>query len=281
MSSFAETTAGKLHLKHDVVDGQPFSYYETKSNGPTIFLIHGIGDSVKTWEKQLKDPLLTSNFKVVAINLPGHGFNPLSDNFDISKLESSLIKFIKKNGLDDGIVVGWSFGGNMVTEIAESLPNVKGFFMYGTAFLSYNDYGMSPFLDNDSLDYAFQENLTEDQMDAYVASLYKPGSELPLIAQHDIRISDGKFRSAVWDYFDGQLYKDQAEILKHLTRPVAILHGKDEQLMNGDYIKSLQIPTLWEQKIHFVDHAGHAIHQENSVKFNKLLLKFADDILIN
>ncbi|MGN6162281.1 MAG: alpha/beta fold hydrolase, partial [Marmoricola sp.] len=48
--------------------------YERHGAGPTIVLIHGIGHRRQAWRDVI--PLLSTDFDVVAIDLPGHGESP-------------------------------------------------------------------------------------------------------------------------------------------------------------------------------------------------------------
>jgi pimeloyl-ACP methyl ester carboxylesterase len=73
-------------------------------------------------------------------------------------------------------------------------------------------------------------------------------------------------------------YKNEVEIVRNLTVPLAILHGKEDQFVNGEYFNRLQIPTLWRNAVQYVPHAGHNIQWERPSLFNYLLAKFVLEV---
>ena len=45
------------------------------------------------------------------------------------------------------------------------------------------------------------------------------------------------------------LYRDEVAVVRNLNAPLAVLHGTEEQRINGAYIASLVMPTLWRGAI--------------------------------
>ena len=67
---------------HHVVDG----------DGPTLVLLGSLGSTLGMWEPQL--PALRS-FRVIRIDLPGHGGSPVPDRaFDIAELAESVVDLV-------------------------------------------------------------------------------------------------------------------------------------------------------------------------------------------
>jgi pimeloyl-ACP methyl ester carboxylesterase len=63
-----------------------------------------------------------------------------------------------------------------------------------------------------------------------------------------------------------------------LGRPLAILHGEGEQLVNLGYLQQLSIPGLWRGGVRLIPGAGHAAHQEAPATFTGLLDQFLADL---
>ncbi len=65
--------------------------------------------------------------------------------------------------------------------------------------------------------------------------------------------------------------------------PIAVLVGKDEALLNAQYLFDLAnagaFPTLWNGKIIEVPSVGHAIQYERPSMFNQTLLRFVVDVI--
>jgi pimeloyl-ACP methyl ester carboxylesterase len=69
-------------------------------------------------------------------------------------------------------------------------------------------------------------------------------------------------------------YRDEVEIVARLARPLAVLHGAAEQLVNGAYIAALTMPTLWRGEMQIIEGTGHAPQWERPQAFNALLAAF-------
>ena len=87
----------------------------------------------------------------------------------------------------------------------------------------------------------------------------------------DIRVADGRARNRLGESISLGDYQDELTIIENLTTRLAILHGEQEQLVNGAYFNSLTIPTLWRGMVQIIPGAGHAPHWEQPENFNALL----------
>lgn len=73
-------------------------------------------------------------------------------------------------------------------------------------------------------------------------------------------------------------FADEIAIVSGLHQPLAIVQGADEQLVNLDYLRKLNIPALWRGEIQVIPGAGHALHQEAPQQFAALLTEFIKDL---
>lgn len=84
--------------------------YSIQGNGPSLFLIHGIGASRETWAKAL--PVLTPHFKVITYDLRGHGGSPMpSGKFGLDELVADLEALRVKLRIKEAHFAGHSLGG--------------------------------------------------------------------------------------------------------------------------------------------------------------------------
>jgi pimeloyl-ACP methyl ester carboxylesterase len=274
-----------LNFAYETIDGQEIAYYETgKEDGPVIVFIHGNSSSSKTFHKQLTDNNLYCDYKLVALDLPGFGCSELASDFSggIAEVAVIVANFLQQKGYDDGIIVGWSLGGNLAFEMSANLPNAKGYFLYGAPPLGSPADMATAFLPNPVASYGFTKDLTSDQMDEYVASFFLPGTtEAPFYFRDDIRVANGLMRQILGASIAGGLFFNEITIVENMTVPLAILQGEEDQLVNGAYYSTLTMPTLWKNKVFVIDDSGHAIHYERSRKFSKLLKRFAQDVFSN
>ena len=90
-------------------------------SGPTLVLIHGICHSRHAWDDVL--PGLVDHFRVVAIDLPGHGETPDPDSLDDEvgeRMLDDLAAFLREVSRDGekAHVAGNSLGGYFALELA-------------------------------------------------------------------------------------------------------------------------------------------------------------------
>lgn len=102
-------------------DQVPIAHSIHGTEGPTVVLIHGICHSRHAWDDVL--PGLAGRFRVVAIDLPGHGESPdpTSLDDDISgNMIDQLAEFLRTVGVDGEKphVAGNSLGGYLALELA-------------------------------------------------------------------------------------------------------------------------------------------------------------------
>ena len=85
---------------------------EGPKDAPVLLLVHGIGSSVATWRSWRAN--LEDGYRVVAVDLPGHGLTRVLDSTDLSSagLADFLGDFADAIGLDRFVLVGSSLGGH-------------------------------------------------------------------------------------------------------------------------------------------------------------------------
>ena len=92
-------------------------------SGEPLLLIHGMGSASTAW-KLIQDELAQS-FKVVTVDLPGHGNTPLVQGapMDPHSLAIAVLHEMSELGFERFHLVGNSLGGWVALEIASSAPN--------------------------------------------------------------------------------------------------------------------------------------------------------------
>jgi non-heme chloroperoxidase len=97
-------------------DGVPLAVVEGGNpKGPPILLLHGYSQSSLSWLPQFADPGLAANFRLVAIDLRGHGASGkpwTPESYAGSKpWADDVHAVVTQLALKKPLVVGWSFGG--------------------------------------------------------------------------------------------------------------------------------------------------------------------------
>jgi pimeloyl-ACP methyl ester carboxylesterase len=88
---------------------------------PVLWLIHGIGDSLASWDDVL--PLLAQRYTVVAPDLLGHGLSdkPRAD-YSIGGFANGVRDLMVVLGVERATVVGHSLGGGVALQFAYQYP---------------------------------------------------------------------------------------------------------------------------------------------------------------
>ncbi|MDP1851838.1 MAG: alpha/beta hydrolase [Candidatus Planktophila sp.] len=90
---------------------------------PPLVLIHGLGSAATAFKPTLAE--LSKNFRVISVDLPGHGQSPYSKSqaMDPASLGEAIFETVKSEyGIEKFHVVGNSLGGWIALEMAASRP---------------------------------------------------------------------------------------------------------------------------------------------------------------
>jgi len=91
-------------------------------DAPVLLLLHGSNASLFTWEPWAKR--LSDRFRVVSVDLPGHGLTGPVANHDYSAagMVAFVTAFVDKIGLQKFALAGNSMGGGVAARFAETHP---------------------------------------------------------------------------------------------------------------------------------------------------------------
>lgn len=107
--------------------------YTVTGSGPDLVFVHGFTTTSGFWRHQIED--LSSEFRVLALDLPGHGDSPADPKYthDIPYFSRILEDLLDLNGVDKAIVVGLSMGGCVVQDFCLNNPErVRALGLVGT-----------------------------------------------------------------------------------------------------------------------------------------------------
>lgn len=95
---------------------------EVFGTGKPLVLVHGMGSAATAWQPVIAD--LVKGFKVVTVDLPGHGQTPYSQAqpMDPSSLSKLIVENLQRLGIDKFHIVGNSLGGWVSLEMAANNP---------------------------------------------------------------------------------------------------------------------------------------------------------------
>lgn len=266
--------------KYITIGTETIAYYESGGTGPCVLFVHGNSFSALSFRPQLESPT-GEKYRFVALDLPGHGLSSLASDpkktYSLPGYAKILCAFTEALGLNDSIFVGWSMGGHIVLEATSRLKDAKGFMIFGTPPVGFPPPMEEAFLPSPSIGLIFQKEFTKDEARTFASSSTLPGEAILDEFVSTILAADGNARELLGkSVIDGN-YTDEVEIVKSTEKPFAIVHGELEWIVNIDYLRTLEIPTLWKGEIQLIPGAGHAPNFNTPDRFNALLEEFIED----
>lgn len=276
--------AGLPTTKYVNVNGLNIAYYEsTGTHGKGILYVPGNSTTAKSFE-HVFDGLFAAYNRVVVMELPGTGnsahdtVNPQT-TYSVKGLAQVIAGVANALHLDQGVIAGWSAGGNALFQ-GEGLglfPNAAGLLVYGAPPVK-NPFDPSAFLPHPAGAYGFTPVLTSMQAQELADAFLRPGQTAPTFFRDDILNTDPNFRLYLGQSLFTGNYNDETQIVGNMTKPLAVLHGEDDQLINLSYIQAVTMPTLWDNQIKIVPSSGHAIQYNRPIIFNALVRSFYRDV---
>ena len=225
---------------------------EITGAGPVIVLLHGIGESARSWDPVIAE--LGRDRTLIAVDLRGHGRSPPGDTYEITTMAEDVYALLQRLGLgeQDVLVIGHSMGGLVALAYAASHPTCGTIVVEQLLNLVKVQDMLRP-LDGVLRGDRFAENFVT-VFDGLWGEL--PAEEIERI--RTIRRPEQAVVLGVW----APLLQETAEaldlfvrrLLRRVDVPVLVLHGIDP---GADYAEWLheRIPTadteLWADHGHY------------------------------
>jgi pimeloyl-ACP methyl ester carboxylesterase len=181
-------------LKIDAPNGA-IATRESEGDGPAVVLIHGNSSSSRIFSRQLDGPL-GRRFRLVAIDLPGHGLSEDARDpcaYSLPGHGRAVKAVVDALGLTNAHFVGWSLGGHVLLEMAPDLPEASGFVILGTPPISSRSRRDGAFLPHPTMGVIFNDRIDRRQAGAYAAAFFRPSfADAPPFILEDLMRTDGR-----------------------------------------------------------------------------------------
>ena len=266
-------------MKTQKIDGPngAIAVHESAGQGPPVVLIHGNSSSSRVFSRQLDGPL-GQRFRLIAVDLPGHGASDDAEDpsaYSLPGHARAVRAVLEALAIDGAHFVGWSLGGHIALEMAPDLREPRGFVIFGTPPLTSREAMSEAFFPNPAMKVTFQESVDSLEASAYVAAFFRPGfADIPPLFLDDVLRTDGRARSNLGASIGPGEFRDECAVVRDLRAPLAVLHGDEEQLVNGRYFDSVAMPTLWRGAVQMIPDAGHTPQWETPQVFDTLIETF-------
>lgn len=260
-------------LKHAEFKKIKVAYTDT-GKGRVIVLLHGFLGSHEIWSEFSKK--LSRRFRVIAIDLPGHGKTPSIGYYHSMELLAQSVKAVLDSiGVRRYVLAGHSMGGYAVLAFAELYPeNVSGLCLFNST--SYAD------TEEKKKDRGRVIRLVKKEHKHYVSevviSLFAPDN-IPKL--HDEvrkvkRIAAEVSKQSIINSLEGMKERKSRDmILKFAEYPILFVVGKKDSVINYETMYP-QMGLCKYPSVIMVEEGGHMCFYEAAKETAKGLGSFAD-----
>ena len=228
------------------------------AEGSTILFIHGFLENTTMWDKLTTD---FSDFRVVLVDLPGHGSSPDVPNYSLAELAETIWNSAALEGCPLQAVVGHSLGGYVALALAK-LGFEKNAPIDKVVLLNSHPWADSETKKEDRNTVA---RLVKQDKDSFlrqaIPALFLKDANLNSIIQQ--YISDAQMMSS--DAIIAATYAmrdrpDQTAIMKKMGEGLTVIQGEQDHLIPANEMEHFCLSN--GNNYHLIKNAGHMCHEE-------------------
>lgn len=254
------------------------SYTGNESNPETILFIHGNSLSSEYFTKQLGSNL-NKSFRLIAIDLPGHGKSAKSEEYSFPLLVETVHEFIKKEITSNLFIVGHSLGGHIASSLLNKV-NCSGIFIFGAPPISTPSDFSKAAHPNPAAAGFFKGELEKDEQTLMERCLFAENYKVEFSLPETIALTDPNSRIGIASSIMNNEMLNEIEILDQNRERFKILVCFKDVLINADYILKLAQERSWQSNLFFLENSGHTPQLEQADLFNNLLFNFVQSRMI-
>ncbi|PLK69134.1 alpha/beta hydrolase [Rhizobium sp. TH135] len=255
--------------EYRVIDGVRLRMRDSgPRDGEAIFMLHGFGASLDTWEKWAE--ALSARYRVIRFDLPGFGLTGPDPTGDYTEARSMqiLAAMMDQLDIDRASLIGNSLGGRIAWNFAAMFPERvnKLVLVSPDGFASPGfDYGVAPKVP--LLMRALPYTAPRSMLKANLAAAYgNPAalSEADVTRYHDLMLAPG-VRRAILERMGQVVLREPGPTLARIQAPTLLVWGERDGMIPisnaEDYLRFLPNATLAR-----LPGLGHVPFEEDAVQ---------------
>ena len=251
-------------------------HYLEAGVGEPLLMLHTVGQSLYTWRNVFN--ALSEHYRVIAIDLLGHGYSgrPVQFDYTISEQSEALRMFMDAKGIESAHIVGFSMGamyaldfvaknpdrvgkvvllspGGITPEMPLAVRMLQSPLFGGIACRLYNRKTVEKMLSECFFDLT---NLNEELLDSYYATAADPYSRKAI-------------QLSVLNFDEQEVEK----LLRNVSAPVLILWGGEDKWHNPNS-SEIYHAILENAQFSVIRNAGHLMHEEKAQRFVDAIMEY-------
>ncbi len=245
------------------------TYFREEAGRPgmrPVILIHGAGGSSNIWLRQIQ--ALEENFRVLAIDLPGHGYSEGNGEETIEDYVRFVSAWLEALGLRQVFLVGHSMGGAIALGLALSSPE---------KIVKMALAGSGARLRVPAEVFAALNTDFEEAIRIICRYAYSPHFPTYLLSLGEAEMGKARPEMFLKDLVACNAF-DMRPQLSELRVPSLILCGREDRFTPLELSLFLR-DNLPNSQLEVIEGAGHMAMIESTSDFNKALARFLNEAI--
>jgi pimeloyl-ACP methyl ester carboxylesterase len=249
-------------------------YYTDKGKGPVLVLLHGFTESSAVWDSFAKN--ISSEYRVVCIDLPGHGKSDvLSETHSMDLMADAVVTVLHHLKIEKCVLIGHSMGGYVSLAFAEKCPEKLwglGLF-HSTVFADSDEVVKNRLRTNEIVRKNHLGFLSE-----FIPSLFAPQNASKFkdeISELKMLATELTVEGIIAANVGMASRSDKSTLIKNLNIPLMFIGGKnDSRIPLERMIQQIQMPKKsYSLLLENVGHMGFIEDTEVTLAFVIQFLK--------
>jgi len=239
---------------------------EGKLKQNTLVLLHGFTESLDIWDDFSAE--LSLFFKVICIDLPGHGKSECIGETHTMELMVEVVKtVIDEENTEECVMIGHSMGGYIALAFAEKYPAyMKGLGLFHSSALPDSPEGKA---NRTRAIEVIEKNHTEFVMN-FIPDLFAPANRKPLEKEINVLVEKAQTMSkqAIIAAQRGMMERrDMQHVLKNADYPVLFIAGKqDTRVLYNKVLEQIVLPKdTMALLLHDIAHMGYLEARDKTI----------------
>jgi pimeloyl-ACP methyl ester carboxylesterase len=251
-------------------------------DGPlTLLMLHGNSAGRGVFGRQIRH--FSPMFRTIAMDFAGHGDSddarsPERD-YTLAGQAGTIAHVLDALGVGPLVVLGVSLGGHIALEMTAMPLDIRGLVLVGSPpFAKSVDEIGRAFKPGPGLRFSGAESLDAAEIEQFI-DLIGPGTASDRnVYRAALERTDGRARTTVVGALLADEARDQRALAEGFDRPIALINGADDPMVELEFAERLSYRRLWRGKGHRIAGAIHAPHTSHPAQFNDLVAEFLTEV---